>query len=176
MLFKVISQFSKDDNNSWENYIEFSHLDQITDYCSLDSLLNYSVFTPESKEDWENCVNENSKLDMITNIDYARKIAANHPGSKVLGIVINPGNTGMDFPERLLGFDILDGDFSNSLLTNCGGFPEVFSNEAINRYGLIGSMDQAYKIRDQLRIRFHGDGHAQNCEVIAVYDYRDKDA
>jgi hypothetical protein len=175
MLFKVVNQFKKhDDEDSWKAYMEFSGLEQVTDFCSLDSSLNDSVFEPESNEDWNNCVNEDYKTEFITNLDYAKQVQRKNPGSQIFGLIIDPQNSGEYEQDRLLGFDIVDGYFSNSLLTNCGGYPDIFENEAINQYGLIDEIDKAYAIRNRLRM-VNADSHAEDCEVIAVYDLRNEE-
>jgi hypothetical protein len=170
MLYKVINQFKKEDDvESWNNYIKFSGLSQIEEFCSLDSNLNDSVFTPESEEDWKNCVNEDCKFNMIDKIDYAKKILHNHPGTRIFGLVIKPQNISNTEAEKLLGYDILDGYYSNSLLTNCGGFPDIFPNSIINQFGLLDDRMKAYEIRDKLKSQYSEDAHAKECEVVAVF-------
>jgi hypothetical protein len=168
MLYKVIRQFKKERNEeAWNSYIRFSGLEQIQDLCSLDSVLNVSLFTPETEEDWKNCVNEDYKIDMITNFRYAKIVSDRFSGSRILGLIINAEHNYKN--ENLLGFDILDREYSISLLTNCGGFSEVFSNSLINRFGLLDDKTIAYTIRDKLRNLKNGNEHARDCEVIAVF-------
>lgn len=160
---------------SWEKYIKFSGLNQIEDFCSLDANLNDSVFTPKSDEDWKNCVYEDNKIDMITNIEFAKKISKDHIGSKIFGLILDPINSSTTENTNLLGFDILDEYYSNSLLTNCDGFPDIFDNQIINRFGLLNDIEKAYEIRDKLRKEYEDDSHAGACEVIAIYDFRNSE-
>lgn len=171
MFYKVVSQFRQEnDNEAWRQYIHFSGLAQIDDLCSLDGILNPSLFTPQTEEDWRNCVNEDYQTDMLTSLEYAQGVARNYPGARILGLVIDPGEAEMPANARLLGYDILDQWCSVSLLTNCGGFPGLFDNSRINRYGLLDERAEAYAIRDRLRSVHAHDPHAGACQVIAVFD------
>lgn len=171
MFYKVVSQFKQEsDREAWRQYINFSGLTQINDFCSLDGMLNESLFMPQTVEDWHNCVNEDYKIEMITTLDYAKTVACKYPGARILGLVIDPRKAEMPANARLLGYDILDDGYSISLLTNCGGFPNLFDNSHINRYGLLDELAETYAIRNQLR-RVHIDNpHAMACEVVAVFD------
>lgn len=171
MFYKVVKQFKKEDDiEQWREYISFSGLVQIEAFCSLDGMFNDSLFTPESIEDWDNCVNEDYKIDMITTLDYAKVIAEKHPGAHIFGLIVDPQQTEMPKDEQLLGYDILDYDYSTSLLTNWGVFPDPFDKSRINRFGLLDEAAEAYAIRAQLRVNYADDSHAGACEVIAVFD------
>ena len=171
MFYKVVKQFKKEDDiEQWQAYINFSGLGQIEAFCSLDGMHNHSLFTPESVEDWHNCVNEDYKIEMITNLDYAIVVAERYPGARLFGLIIDPRQADMPKDGQLLGYDIMDGDYSISLLTNCGGFPDLFDNSRINRFGLLDEVAEAYAIRDHLRVAYADDPHAGACAVIAVFD------
>lgn len=171
MVYKVVKQFKKEDDiEKWHSYMNFSGLTQIEAFCSLDGMLNYSLFTPQSVEDWDNCVKHNYMIDMITTIEYAKVVAARYPGARIFGLIIDPQKTEMPKEGQLLGYDILDYDYAISLLTNCGGFPDLFDNSRINRFGLLDNLTETYAIRDKLRVVYADDPHASACEVIAVFD------
>jgi hypothetical protein len=55
-----------------------------------------------------------------------------------------------------------------SALTNCGGFPDVFQNHELNRFGLIEDFDRVSEIRRQLAEHHPEEPHA-NCELYAVW-------
>lgn len=170
MFYKVVRQFKQaDDPEQWREYLRFSGLDQIEAFCSLDGMFNYSLFTPETIEDWDNCVNEDYKIDMIATIDYAQVVAAKYPGARIFGVIIDPQQTAMPQDGQLLGYDILDYDYSPSLLTNWGVSPDPFDKRRINRFALLDEVAEAYTIRDQLRVAYADDPHAGACEVIAVF-------
>lgn len=172
MFYKVVNQFGPRDGEAWVKYLEFSKLYQITDFCSFDSILNNDVFTPSTEEDWNNCINENFKINIITNLAYARRIQSKNSNSRIFGVIIDP-SVNKAYGDDLLGFDIIDGFCSNSLLTNCGGFPDIFNTDMINQYGLLNDIKSAYEIRDRLRAKYHNDSHAAECEVWAVFNIRD---
>ena len=171
MVYKVVKQFKKEDDiEKWHPYMNFSGLNQIEAFCSLDGMLNYSLFTPDSVEDWDNCVKEDYKIDMITNLAYAKAVAERYPGAHIFGLIIDPQQAETPREGQLLGYDILDYDYAISLLTNCGGFPDLFDNSRINRFGLLDDLAEAYAVRDKLRVGYANDPHAGACEVIAVFD------
>ncbi|MEZ4617436.1 MAG: hypothetical protein R2867_18260 [Caldilineaceae bacterium] len=72
-------------------------------------------------------------------------------------MIIDPRQADMPKDGQLLGYDIMDGDYSISLLTNCGGFPDLFDNSRINRFGLLDEVAEAYAIRDHLRVAYADD-------------------
>ncbi len=171
MFYKVVKQFKQEDDiEQWQAYMQFSGLNQIEAFCSLDGMLNHSLFTPESVEDWHNCINEDYKIDMLTSLDYAKTVADKYPGARLFGLIIDPGQSEIPKDGQLLGYDILDGDYSISLLTNWGGFPDPFDKSRVNRFGLLDEVAEAYAIRDHLRVAYADDPHAGACEVIAVFD------
>ena len=170
MPYKVVRQFGPQNGTAWTRYLEWSKLNQITDFCSLDSILNNSVFTPSTAKDWDNCVNEDFKTDLITNLEFALHVQRNALQSRIFGVTIDPRSApSHEHFDQFLGYDIIDGYCDVSLLTNCGGFPDVFSNDLINQFGLIGDITIAYEVRDNLRNKYSTDSHAKACEVWAVY-------
>lgn len=174
MYYKVVNQFKKSsDLENWNNYMSFSGLHQITDFCSLDSNLNDSVFKPLTNENWENCVNSDFQIEFITTLEYARIISGRNPGSRIFGLIINPSDKNIMNLDNLLGFDILDAYFSNSLITNCGGFPDVFDNSIVSSFGLLDNVVLTYSIRDKLREKYIENDHAKGCEVVAVIDIKE---
>lgn len=53
---------------------------------------------------------------------------------------------------ELLGYDLVEVDGSISALSNCGGFPDVFSNDELSRKGLLISHGRAQEVQSKLRI------------------------
>jgi hypothetical protein len=67
-----------------------------------------------------------------------------------------------------MGYDLIEEETQISAITNCGGFPDVFSNEELNRVGLISSFERAYEVRRLLAERHPEEPHAQ-CEMYALW-------
>jgi hypothetical protein len=74
------------------------------------------------------------------------------------------GPTGFDF----VGYDLADIQGSTSALTNCGGFPEIFSNSELSEKGLLSSFVRAKQVQDDLRRLNPQEIHA-HCHLWAIF-------
>jgi hypothetical protein len=167
MYYKIVERFGPEHKDKWQSYIQWRGLD-LTAFDSVDGILRPDLFMPESKEDWDNCVNEDNKLNLITNLDYARKILGRYEDSVIVGVEIEL-EEGYGPEDGFLGYDIIDGYCDISLVTNWGTDEEDLLSEHVMTNGLIGDLNRALQIRDTLRKEFPEDAHAENCEVWAVY-------
>ena len=165
MYYKIIEKFSPSDEERWQSYLKSRGLD-LTCFDSVDSILRPDLFDPRSHEDWANCVNENYKLNLITNSNYARKILPRYHNADLVGVEIELDEAYMP-KDSLLGYDIIDG--SISVLTNWGTDTENLINPHLMPNGLIGDLTQAFRIRNLLRQKFPDDPHVKESEVWAVY-------
>jgi hypothetical protein len=73
-----------------------------------------------------------------------------------------------------IGYDLIEEQTQISALTNCGGFPDVFQNEELNRFGLVNGFERAQEIRSFLAERHPKEPHAQ-CEVYAIWRLNESD-
>jgi len=69
---------------------------------------------------------------------------------------------------KFVGYDLIEEQTQISALTNCGGFPDVFSNNELNRFGLIDRFHRACPVRRLLAGRHPEEPHAQ-CELYAIW-------
>ena len=71
MYFKIIEKFEPE-SDTWMSYLDWR---KFTLYCfdSVDGMLRRDLFVPESIDDWGNCVKEDYKINLITNLPYAKK-------------------------------------------------------------------------------------------------------
>jgi len=122
----------------------------------------------ESELDWRNCVNEDCKLNLITNIGYAKEILGRYDNAVLIGVEIELDEDYIS-KDGLLGYDIIDGYCDVSLITNWGDDEKGFFSNAISANGLLGDLGQSLQLRDRLRQDFPEDSHAVNCEVWAIY-------
>ena len=60
----------------------------MTCFDSVDGILRPDLFGSRSHEYWANCVNENYKLNLITNSNYARKILHRYHNANLVGVEI----------------------------------------------------------------------------------------
>jgi hypothetical protein len=162
---------------SWNEYIEWSKLNHLTELVSLDDMLNPSII--ESSHDDENDWNsihlfENLETGYYTNLDYVKKKITTNEKYNLLTISIEPEEDCQkiivdDF--EFIGYDLLDFDFYISALTNCGGFDETFSPSDLNDKGLIDNFQKAYDIKKRLLdnnpVEFHADTN-----VIAIWRHK----
>lgn len=167
MYYKVVQPISTD-RPEWEKYLSWRKL-SFTSLDSLDNFLQPDLFEAHTAEDWQHCVNEDFKLNLITDLQYAIAFANDHPQARILGVDIEleepPTKT-----EKLLGYDILDRYCANSLLTNWGKDSLSFIDQNLMPNGLLNSFDDAKHIRDQLRLEYPDDDHASHCQIWAVYE------
>ncbi len=167
MYYKIVSSFGPEEGDRWRGYLAWRGLD-LTGFDSVDGILRPDLFAPESDEDWRNCVNENFKLGLLTNLDYAKSIKGRYDNPALVGVEIEL-EEGYVAKDGLLGFDIIDGHCGVSLVTNWGTDPEGLIDSHVMPNGLIGDFRRALRVRDSLRQRFPKDPHAENCEVWAIY-------
>jgi hypothetical protein len=167
MYYKVIEKFGPEDGERWSDYLKWRGL-HLTRFESVDGVMRGDLFEPKSDEDWQNCVQEDFKISLITNLEYAKKVQKQHENAEIVGI---------DFPEEvcyeaspeLLGFDVLDSHLDVSMLTDWGTDEEGIFSHLIMENGLLGDLAEAFRIRDILRSQFPEDHHAQECHVCAIY-------
>jgi|TARA_B100001105_G_C22390006_1_gene443907 hypothetical protein len=165
MYYKIIEKFSPSDEERWQNYLNWRQLD-LTCFDSIDGILKPDLFNPKSQEDWANCVNEDFKLHLITNLNYARKILQRYHNANIVGVETELDEV-YESEEGLLEYDIIDG--SISVLTNWGTDTKNLINPHLMPNGLIGDLTQAFRIRNLLRQKFPDDSHVKESEVWAVY-------
>lgn len=167
MYYKLVERFCPEDGKRWQSYLEWRGL-ILTEFESVDGILRPDLFEPETKDDWENCVNEDFKLNLITDLDYARSARARYESAVLVGVEIEL-DAGYVPKNGLLGFDIVDGYCDVSLVTNWGTDEEDIISDHVMPNGLIGDLAEALRIRDSLRENFPEDPHAKDCEVWAIY-------
>ncbi len=166
MYYKIVEYFGPKDDG-WKSYVEFRGIE----FHPFDSVgrMRPNLFTPESDEDWSNCVSEEYyKENLITNLAYAKEIFNRYKNAVLVGVDIELDDSYVP-KEHLLGYDIIDGYCDVSLLTNWGNDEEGLFTDSIQCNGLLNDLDSALRIRDTLREKYPEDGHADYCEVWAVY-------
>ena len=168
MYYKVIEKFGPDWGEKWLSYIKWRGLSNLTSFESIDGILRPNLFTPQTDQDWQNCVNADFKINLITNLSYARTVLGKNTNADLVGVEIELDNT-YEPTTGLLGYDIIDSDCSISLLTNWGIDEKNLMSTHISENALIKELARAVEIRNTLRAKFSEDGHAEKCEIWAVY-------
>lgn len=167
MYYKIVEKFGPQDGEKWVNYLHWRGL-RLENFDSVDSILRPDLFSPQSEEDWLYCVNENYRINLITDLEYAKTLMGLYDNANLIGVEVGI-QAGYVPQDLLLGFDIIDGQGSISLLTNWGNDSKDLINSHIQTNGLICDLSQALQTQNELRKKFPEDPHAQNCEVWAIY-------
>jgi len=68
---------------------------------------------------------------------------------------------------EFLGYDLVDVEASASALTDCGGFPDVFTNSELSAKGLLTSHVRAFEVQADLRTKHPEERHV-DCHVWAI--------
>ena len=166
--YKIVENFGPEDGDRWKRYLYWRGLN-LTKFDSADAILRPDLFAPDSDEDWQHCLNENFKLSIITDLDYARRILKRYGNSVLIGVEIEI-EEGYAPKAKFLGYDIIDGYCDVSLITNWGTDDEGLINNHVMFNGLISDQVQVFKIRNKLRADYPEDSHAEACEVWAIYE------
>lgn len=155
----------------WSKYVAWSKLEQLDEVVSVDPMLCPTVL-PELKSDyWSRIVNEDFMLDFFIDADYLRDAVKNIERKNFLCVFRNPTvHPISEAPKEFefVGYDLADIEGSTSALTNCGGFPEIFSNSELSEKGLIRSFERAKHVQQELRQRYPEEPHA-NCHLWAIF-------
>ncbi len=171
MWYALLEKFGPECGNKWISYIEWSGLKQLTQFRSLDGILSPSLWNPQTEEDWRYSVNQDYRCHLMTDFRYARLQASKYPNGILYGVIANPITIEKSplANHKLLGFELLDRSWGVSALTNCGGFPDVFSNQEISENGLILTLERAQSIQRGL-IEMHPEESHADCDIWAVYE------
>jgi len=171
-LFIGTKRFAPSDGEKWHKYVDWAQIPALVEIVGLDCMLCRRLIDKFQDEDWQHIVNEDFRLDYFSHLDYLqRRIVGIYPRN-VLGLYRNPGChiTAPPGPGdfRFAGYDLIEEQTQISALTNCGGFPDVFRNDELNRFGLIDDFERAREVRRALAQQHPAEHHAQ-CEIYAIW-------
>jgi hypothetical protein len=170
-LFIAIAPFDPSDGQKWQEYYQWARIPGLVEVISLDSMLCRRIITEFEAEDWDHIVNENFRLNYFHDLAYLMRRIADAPRKHILGVYRNPSSHIPQAPAanfNFVGYDLIEEATQISALTNCGGFPDSFSNGELNRHGLIDEFSRAEEIHQSLPKRHPQEAHA-NCELYAIW-------
>lgn len=172
LLFIATERFDPTDGEKWQKYFDWAKIPALKEIVSLDCLLCPHLVKEFTDEDWDHIVNENFRLDYFYHLDYLLNRVKDKPRRNVLGLFRNPNQHFTEFPTTgdfsFIGYDLIDEQTQISALTNCGGFPDSFSKEELNVFGLITQFNRASVVRNTLAEKHPEEAHAQ-CELYAIW-------
>lgn len=171
-LYIATQKYGPWNGEDWLKYIEWSDLKQLKELVSLDGMLCQPVLPITKDEYWPHIVNEDYMLDYFTDLDYLMGEVSEIESKNILCVFKNPVSHPKaptnDLTFRFLGYDLVDLEGDASALSNCGGFPSVFSNEELNEFGLLGSHDRSLEVQGQLKHLYPEEHHA-DCHIWAIF-------
>ena len=181
-LYTALNVFDKSSRKygrGWDDYIKWSKLTHLTEVISLDSMLNETLVEPDynSADDWSfiHLIGQ-LQTGFFTNVEYVLRKCENHDNFNLLAVVINPGQDCSDIlldDYEFIGYDLLDGMFGVSALTNCRSSINdgpVLPTE-VNKYGLIDDYLAAYDIKRRVWENNPEDSHSKT-NIIAVWRHK----
>lgn len=164
MLFTIVESFSPRDGDRWISYCQWRGL-AFTGFDSIDGELRPNLFDNPVGKDWNHIVNEDFKLHLITDFDYA--VQKHHE--------IGQGDLmGLRFSEHdqsdphFLGFDLIDGYCDISLLTNWGNDVDSI-NRSLSPNALVMSYPIVEAIQQELLRTSDTDPHIEGCQIVSIY-------
>jgi hypothetical protein len=170
-LFIAVEPFDPSDGERWQNYFQWANISSLNEVISLDSMLCPHIIKQIQDEDWAHIVNADFRLDYFLDLEYLLKKVAQSPRKHILGVYRNPEAHIKRPPAEsfhFVGYDLIEETTQVSALTNCGGFPDSFSNEELNKFGLIDNFDRAAEIQRNLKEKNPDEPHA-DCELYAIW-------
>lgn len=173
-IFTACQRFSPQSGDAWSSYIEWSGLRHIEELVSMDSILCPSLIDQPDGADWDFNIHADYRCHWFHDYKYL-KLRVNYDPSRHNLLAISECPT--EAPEPIdqftfCGYDVLDGDNSVSVLTNCGGFPEIFSANDLNQFGLITDLGRVTEIAETIRLK-ELDYHCCDCRVWGIARYSD---
>jgi len=169
--FIATERFTSGNRDAWAKYIAWSGLTRLNEVVSLDPMLCPTLLPRIKDEYWPYIVNEDFMLNFFTDLDFLLAEVSSIPDKNLLCVHRNPSAPPKPYQGPLtfefLGYDLVDVGGSASALTNCGGFPDVFSNDELSPQGLLTSHLRAIEVQSELRIR-HPEEHHADCHVWAI--------
>ena len=151
-LFIATERFDPSDGEKWQKYCEWAKIRGLVEVVSLDAMLCKHLVNELQDEDWHHNVKEDFRLGYFYHLDYLTQRIQDIPRKKTSWDYIEirrfisqrlqrPGDFGF------VGYDLIEEETQISALTNCGGFPDVFGNEELNRFGLVCNFDRACEVK-----------------------------
>lgn len=166
-----------EDGMSWEKYIAWSKLTQLTELVSLDGMLNEILVEPnyDNADDWDYIhIVDQHQTGFFTTLEFVFKRLKPKDKFNLLTVAIEPDQDCKEVKiddYEFVGYDLLDQGFNISALSNCGGFDETFLPADLNDKGLIDNFTKAYDIKKRLVENNPEEGHAHT-NVIAIWRHQ----
>jgi hypothetical protein len=163
--------FTPAQGDAWDKYIAGSGLTHLREVVSLDGILCPTLLPDIRRDYWPHIVNEDFMLNYFLDFEFLLDKVAACRQKNLLCVFRNPARRPVAPPNadfEFLGYDLVDVQGSISALTNCGGFPDVFSNSELSTCGLLADLERALEVQRMLRSLHPREPHA-DCHVWAIF-------
>ena len=172
-LFTARQRFIPSQIKDWDSYIKFSGFTHVTEVVTLDGLLCQDLINTPIDADWSYNVQANFRITWFTDLPYLRQRITWRPGQDQLLAMLEQPTCFHEVPKgfEFCGFDIIDDEDCNSVLTNCGQFSERnagFTPSDVNQFGLLPDLDHANTVAAKLHSSFPDEPHCSNCRVWQI--------
>jgi hypothetical protein len=171
-LFIATERFDPSDGEKWRKYFEWAKIPALKEVVSLDACLCKHLINELGDEDWNHVIHADYCLDYFKDLDYLLQRVRDEERKNLLGVYRNPANQISTAPSSrdfsFVGYDLIEESTQISALTNCGGFPDAFSNEELNSYGLISEFRRATEVKHLLVEKYPEESHA-DCDMYAIW-------
>src|SRR3954468_4987036 len=132
-LFAANTPFNREDAERWRSYCDWAKITSLKrEVLTLDTILCPQLPRRLIDEDWAHIVNADHRLDHFYDLNYLLGRVRDAPRKNIFGLYRNPVNHISQSPADgfvFVGYDLIEEQTQVSALTNCGGFPDVFSND-----------------------------------------------
>jgi hypothetical protein len=169
-LYIATERFTPSRGQEWTRYVAWSGLDQLTEVVSLDSLLCPPVVSGDHRRRLGAHRERGLHARLIHDLDYLVGRAGDLRERNLLCVFRNPAAEPVapagDVRFTFEGYDLVDVYGGQSVLTNCGGFPEVRQHRALE-HGLLRSSNGQARCRRALAERYRA--RARALHVWAIF-------
>ncbi|WPD20999.1 MAG: hypothetical protein SD837_12395 [Candidatus Electrothrix scaldis] len=164
MLYTIVQPFGSDDGERWTGYCQWRGL-EFKRFDSIDGILRPSLLRGPEDADWPHIVNQDFMLHFIKDLEYACHKLEQIGKGEIVGVELEDHKPD---DQHFLGYDILDGYFDVSLLTNWGNDIALI-NDSLMLNGLVADFDQVNMIHQYLVSNYGDDDHVKGACVVSLY-------
>ena len=165
MYFSIVESFGPN-CKGWQKYLAWRGVG-LSSFESIDGMLRCPLFdSPKTTSEWTHVVNENCMNHLITDYNFALNMLSEIGAGDLVGIKLNQH---LLSHQNFLGFDLIDGLFDISLLTNWGNDIAIV-NQHLGSNGLIKDLTIIQGIKEHLLGEYSHDGHVPGCQIVSIYD------
>lgn len=174
-LYFLRKRFSPQLEKAWLDYTSWAKIPSLEEIIGLDARLNPELpenFSDADEEAYE--LTDDHQIGYFSDLNHAIDLAKNDADTTLLAAYRNPDHEIKLPPStnfHFIGYELLEDTTETSALTNCGGFPAIFQNSELNRYGLIENFQRAREIQQLLSETFEHEPHAQ-CTLYSLWRYQ----